>query len=314
MSEQPLITVFILNWNRKQYLDRVIRSIINQTYKNLEILFVDNDSSDGSYEYVKANYPNINAYKLDENYGCPYGRTLGSRWANGEFILYADDDGVLDKYALENAYNSITTDDRIGVVSGKVIEFTRENEITDNISIKPDKKILPFFHGGISMHRMSMYAKTGLYPPFYFYGGEEGYLSMNMLKNNYYVIHDASVVLWHEKKKNRNRAVELVNRQKNNLTNKTIFWPWIYLSLYVLKIIIKHPYQAFKYKVLLNWLKLWPTQIIKSFLTGLHNRAPLMRNEFKSYIGLSINTNKVIPEKFDKISVFKKLFFVIVNS
>ncbi|MBW9158427.1 glycosyltransferase [Clostridium tagluense] len=72
MIEQPLVTIGITNYNGKQYLSKCVESFINQTYKNIEILLIDDCSTDGSEEIIKdyeEKYKNINAIYHSVNSG-----------------------------------------------------------------------------------------------------------------------------------------------------------------------------------------------------------------------------------------------------
>ena len=70
--QQPLVTIGIINYNGKKYLSRCIDSFINQTYANIEILLIDDYSTDGSKEIIKAyenKYKNIRAIYHSTNSG-----------------------------------------------------------------------------------------------------------------------------------------------------------------------------------------------------------------------------------------------------
>ena len=66
---KPKVSIVILNWNGVKHLKTFLPSVYNTKYENLEIVIGDNDSSDESVEYVKANYPNIKLIINEQNYG-----------------------------------------------------------------------------------------------------------------------------------------------------------------------------------------------------------------------------------------------------
>ena len=68
MTEE-LVSIIIVNFNGKTYLEKCLESLTKIDYKNVEIIFVDNNSIDESVEFVKNNYPNMMIIKLDKNYG-----------------------------------------------------------------------------------------------------------------------------------------------------------------------------------------------------------------------------------------------------
>ena len=78
--QNPLLSIVILNYNGKQFLDRCLTSIFNQTFTRFEVVFVDNSSNDGSVKYVKKLYGSDPRLKIIENkinYGPIEGNNVG---------------------------------------------------------------------------------------------------------------------------------------------------------------------------------------------------------------------------------------------
>lgn len=105
----PLISVIVPVYNVEKYLDRCIDSIVNQTYKNLEIILVNDGSPDNSGaicdEWAKADSRIKIIYK--ENGGLSDARNAGTDCASGEYITYVDsDDYILPEY-IEYLYNNL---------------------------------------------------------------------------------------------------------------------------------------------------------------------------------------------------------------
>lgn len=117
----PLVSILIVNWNGKHLLASCISSIIDQTYKNYEVILVDNGSSDYSVQFVNSHYPFINTLALKNNKGFAGGNTEGLKLVNGEFLVLLNNDSRLSKDWLLNMVQAITSDDRIGMCSSKII-------------------------------------------------------------------------------------------------------------------------------------------------------------------------------------------------
>lgn len=96
------ISVIILNFNGKEYLKECLDSLAKQSYKDFEVIFVDNNSKDDSVEYVKSNYPKVKIIKNNKNYGFAEGNNIGIRKAKGEFIFILNNDTKVDKNCLKN--------------------------------------------------------------------------------------------------------------------------------------------------------------------------------------------------------------------
>lgn len=87
-----LISVIILNYNGKKWLKKCLDSLERQSYKNFEIILVDNASSDGSISFTKENYPRVILVKSARNLGFSGGNNLGIKHSKGEYILLLNND------------------------------------------------------------------------------------------------------------------------------------------------------------------------------------------------------------------------------
>ena len=96
MSENPLVSVIVLNYNAGELLLNCIKSIKKSAYKNLEIIVVDNISTDKSQEICKEKYPNIKLIQNDENFGYCEGNNIGIRKARGDFIMILNPDTIVE--------------------------------------------------------------------------------------------------------------------------------------------------------------------------------------------------------------------------
>jgi hypothetical protein len=96
MSENPLVSVIVLNYNAGELLLNCIESIKKSAYKNLEIIVVDNISTDKSQEICKEKYPNIKLIQNDENFGYCEGNNIGIRKARGDFIMILNPDTIVE--------------------------------------------------------------------------------------------------------------------------------------------------------------------------------------------------------------------------
>ena len=67
--EKPLVSVIIVNYCGRKLLERCLESLYATAYKNYEVIIVDNNSLDGSIEFLENNYSEIQVIKLNKNYG-----------------------------------------------------------------------------------------------------------------------------------------------------------------------------------------------------------------------------------------------------
>lgn len=109
-SEKPLVSVIIPTYNRANLIGRAIQSALNQTYRNIEIIVVDDASNDNTEEIV-TKFHNINVVYIRHN--CNKGggaaRNTGIKASNGQFIAFLDDDDEWLNDKLEKQVKTIMT-------------------------------------------------------------------------------------------------------------------------------------------------------------------------------------------------------------
>jgi glycosyltransferase involved in cell wall biosynthesis len=99
MDRQDLVSVIIPTYNRGQLVFRAIKSVLNQTYKNLEIIIVDDGSTDDTEEIVKKfSDERIKYIRYPKNRGLSFARNTGIRNSKGDFVAFLDSD---DEYIPE---------------------------------------------------------------------------------------------------------------------------------------------------------------------------------------------------------------------
>ena len=101
MNENPLVSVIVLNYNAGELLLNCIESIKKSAYKNLEIIVVDNISTDKSQETCKEKYPDIKLIQNDENFGYCEGNNIGIREAKGDYIVILNPDTIVESNCIE---------------------------------------------------------------------------------------------------------------------------------------------------------------------------------------------------------------------
>lgn len=110
--KEPLITVIVPFYKVEDYIDRCIQSILNQTYKNLEIILVDDGSPDNCGNIIDR-YAQIDPRIIalhKENGGLSDARNYATPLAHGDFLTFVDSDDWISPYYIENLYNTIARD------------------------------------------------------------------------------------------------------------------------------------------------------------------------------------------------------------
>jgi GT2 family glycosyltransferase len=102
-------------------------SVLKQTYKDFEVIIVDNGSTDGSQDYIRGEFPNVYLISLDQNYGFCRGNNIGIKAAKGEYIVLLNNDTVVEKDWLQKLYECMQSDPEIGFCASKLLSYTERH-------------------------------------------------------------------------------------------------------------------------------------------------------------------------------------------
>ena len=125
--DQPLVSIVIPTHNRKEKLERLIRSILKNDYPKdkLEIIVVDDASSDGTYEYIKKLFPQVRLIRNGEEKLLAESRNIGIRASRGKYIFIIDDDNVISKTTIKELVEFMEKHPEVGV-AGPLMYFLRD--------------------------------------------------------------------------------------------------------------------------------------------------------------------------------------------
>lgn len=127
-SGQPLVSVVIATYNMGQYIGQAIESVLNQSWDNLEVIVVDDGSTDCTQEIMQNYKENGKViYIKNENQGQPKAKNCGIKNARGEFIAFCDADDLWEPNKLE-IQMPLFSRPEIGVVYSEVSNINPDNE------------------------------------------------------------------------------------------------------------------------------------------------------------------------------------------
>lgn len=289
------ISVIVPIYNVEKYLHKCIDSILNQTFKKIEIILVDDGATDNCPKIVDEyaeKYPDIIIALHKENGGLGDARNYGINYASGEYLLFIDSDDYIEPDMLECLYNNIIDFDSDIVVcgfqsvteSGNTISVTKENLSEAKVmTLNDDKKLMminPAAWNKIYKRELFLEHEDIRYPSRVWYEDIRTTLKLfNVAESITYVNKPLYNYLWREgsitNNKNCERNAEIIDAMndifsyfksndiyeeyKDELEYLTIFHVYLTASVRVLMIDTKHhlldDFRGFLYENIPNWKK-----------------------------------------------------------
>lgn len=126
--DYPKVTIITVGYNHLNDLQRCLPSLYDQTYPNFEIVVVDNDSRDGSADYVEVEHPHVHLIRAGENLGFSGANNLGASEACGEFLVFLNPDTRVEPdwlTALLKAFDDPT----VGLATSKILLMEQPDRI-----------------------------------------------------------------------------------------------------------------------------------------------------------------------------------------
>ena len=139
MDEEKILKVSVImpNYNNSKYIEEAINSALEQTLQDIEIIVIDDCSTDNSLEIlqkIQAKHPDkVRIVQNEVNLGAGLSRNVGIDIARGEFIKFLDADDTIDKDVLETMYNS-AKENNVKAVLGTVKIMQSKNAKRNNVN------------------------------------------------------------------------------------------------------------------------------------------------------------------------------------
>ena len=121
VSGSPLISVVVLNWNGVHCVEGCLVSLQAQSYHPLEIIVVDNASTDKSVDFIRMNFPEVKMILNKRNLGFAGGNNIGIKASRGRYIMILNNDARLDPDCIKELKRSIEKDKRYGASASKIL-------------------------------------------------------------------------------------------------------------------------------------------------------------------------------------------------
>jgi len=127
------VSVIVVNWNGRQHLELCLASLLRQTLPNVEVVLVDNGSSDGSVEFVRQRFGTaVRVLEQAENLGYAGGLNVGMRAARGRHLVALNSDTEVDPEALARLVAAAEHWPNAGMFAPKILSFD-DRGVLDNV-------------------------------------------------------------------------------------------------------------------------------------------------------------------------------------
>lgn len=203
---EPLVSVVILNYKRRDSLVQTLDSVLKQDYANREIIVVDNHSEEDIRSVVERSGSNVQLIELPQNLGTCGGRNAGIRKAHGEFIITLDNDVQFDScFELSKVVSAFSEKPGVQILvfqicdagSGKLRlrEWCHPRYWKEFSATEFETYYLP---EGASAFRREVFETVGLYFEPFFIGGEGGDLAFRAINHGFRILYCPRVRVFHQ--------------------------------------------------------------------------------------------------------------------
>ncbi|MGK7392209.1 MAG: glycosyltransferase family 2 protein [Candidatus Cyclobacteriaceae bacterium M2_1C_046] len=147
MNRNPLVTIICLCYNHRRFIKEAIESVLVQTYDNIELIIIDDASTDGSQEVIEQiidSHPEIKYFPLKENRGNCRAFNYGLTHAKGEFIIDFAADDIFKPNRIEEGVNGfIEKGPEYGVNFSDAEIINEDGDYIKNFYLRYDSKLSP---------------------------------------------------------------------------------------------------------------------------------------------------------------------------
>ncbi|MDP8261825.1 MAG: glycosyltransferase family 2 protein [Candidatus Ancaeobacter aquaticus] len=199
----PLVSFMIINWNGKNYLEKCFTSIQEQTYPHIEVIMVDNGSSDDSILFTESSFPTVRIIKNTDNLGYVIAKNQAAKSAQGTYLFSLDSDTHLDRFCVENLVKEMESDSRIGMCACHLKSYAGASELScgfgcDFFSTATYNDKEPFFSDGAGIFiRKDLYIEIGGFDETHFMYKEDVDLGWRVNLMGYRVFAAQKAIVYH---------------------------------------------------------------------------------------------------------------------
>jgi hypothetical protein len=262
----PLVYIVILNWNNKDDVVECVSSVLNLNYPRFRTLVVDNGSTDGSVDTLRATFPKLEMVVNKTNLGACEGRNIGIRYAieqGADYVALLDNDTVVDQNLLTELVKAGEANPQAGMLIPKVYDYWNRRKIAsagsrtcwfppgrikiiglgkEDSAVYNEQREVDYATGCAWLVKKEVFHQVGMLDPVFFYSWEDYDFSKRVREGGYKIIYVPGGKVWHKvastrgypwlKWRHLGRATALFYRKHVSLA-------YLVLPVYVIWVVIR---------------------------------------------------------------------------
>lgn len=219
ITKAPVVSVVLPILNGKWLLPEFFKALKAQSFPagQIEVVVVDNGSSDGSTDYVLKNWPGARLISIDHNLGSAKAENLGVKLARGHLVFITNDDAIISPNCLTDLVRLIKSDPQVAMVSGKLLYQDPWGALAwPGFKLNPYLAYHPYdltnldklrdsdwFSGPAMLIKKTVFDEIGGFDEAYFFCGEDYDLSLRLKQAGYNIKYCPTALIYHGFSRNR---------------------------------------------------------------------------------------------------------------
>lgn len=213
MGDNPQVSIIIVNWNGRQYLPGCLSGLRTQTFRDFEVILVDNGSTDGSVDLVQSEFPEVRVVTSPVNVGFARGNNIGFEHARGQYVALLNNDTEADAYWLQELVRVLESSEEIAGVCGTMHSLEHKERVIFTLTkIDPlsaaaywinqasKQRDVDYLMGGGMVLRRSVLDRIGHLDGEYFAYYEETDWCARAIRAGYRLVYVPTAVFYHKER------------------------------------------------------------------------------------------------------------------
>lgn len=213
-EHRPKVAAIVLNWNRRDEALKTVGILLQDSYPHLEVIVVDNASSDGTVAALRASYPEVKVLALPYNMGTS-GRDVGVLNTDAEYTAFFDDDSNPDAHAIARMVEIFEANPKVGIVPFNIYGGAFTTEYWEGAA---PGDLIGYTACGVGLRRQAI-IEAGFYDPDFVVYAEEYDLALRMLNRGWQIAFEPTIRAHH-----RASALHRSYKRTRTLTTRNETW------------------------------------------------------------------------------------------